>query len=87
MVNDPNYGKGISDNDKDSKVLFALIALGFGEVLGGLLLGLIIDKIGSKKTSLINFSVIIILISVTILSINSEKYNWLTYVMCFLWGF
>ncbi len=77
----------MTDTDKDSKVLFALIALGFGEVFGGLLLGLIIDKIGSKKTSLINFSVIIILIAVTIFSINSERYNWLTYLMCFFWGF
>ena len=43
--------------------------MGFGEVIGGLIIGYIIDKIGSKRTSIINLLVIFILISTTILSI------------------
>lgn len=31
-----------------------MITLGFGQMFGGLGMGLLIDKIGSKKTALVN---------------------------------
>ena len=46
-----------------------MVAFGFGEVIGGLLLGFFIDIYGSKKASLLNILIIIILISVTLISI------------------
>lgn len=64
-----------------------MVAFGFGEVIGGLAIGIIIDKIGSKKTSIINAITILILVNVTALSIHSERYDWITFLMCFLWGF
>lgn len=44
----------IDEKEKDSKALYGMIALGFGEIFGGLLMGLIIDKIGSRATCLLN---------------------------------
>ena len=63
-----------------------MVAFGFGEVIGGLLLGFFIDIYGSKKASLLNVLIIIILISVTLISIMQERYNWITFAMCFFWG-
>jgi predicted MFS family arabinose efflux permease len=64
-----------------------MVAFGFGEVIGGFLIGIIIDKIGSKKTSIVNVIIILVLINVTAFSVNSNKYDWITFLMCFLWGF
>lgn len=63
-----------------------MVAFGFGEVVGSILIGIIIDKIGSKKTSLVNIFIILILINVTGYSVYSERYDWITFLMCFLWG-
>ncbi len=64
-----------------------MVAFGFGEVIGGFIIGIIIDKIGSKKTSVVNVIIILILINVTAYSVKSQKYDWITFLMCFLWGF
>ena len=63
-----------------------MVAFGIGEVVGSIIVGIIIDKIGSKKTSIVNILIILILINVTAVSVNSEKYDWMTFLMCFLWG-
>ena len=64
-----------------------MVAFGIGEVVGAIIIGFIIDKIGSKKTSLVNILINLILINVTAASVYSEKYDWMTFFMCFLWGF
>ena len=48
-----------------------MVAFGFGEVIGGFIIGIIIDKIGSKKTSVVNVIIILILINVTAYSVKS----------------
>jgi predicted MFS family arabinose efflux permease len=63
-----------------------MVAFGIGEVVGSIIIGIIIDKIGSKKTSLVNILIILIMINVTAASVYSEKYDWMTFLMCFLWG-
>lgn len=63
-----------------------MVAFGIGEVVGSIIVGIIIDKIGSKKTSIVNILIILILINVTAVSVYSEKYDWMTFLMCFLWG-
>lgn len=47
-----------------------MVAFGFGEVIGGIVTGLLIDKIGPKKTCIYNVVVVILLISSTILNIS-----------------
>ena len=62
----------MSETEQDSYALYGMVAFGFGEVIGGFIIGIIIDKIGSKKTSIVNVIIIIILINVTAVSVNSE---------------
>jgi predicted MFS family arabinose efflux permease len=66
--------------------MMALVAFGLGEVIGGLMIGQVIDKIGSRKTALVNIVTVILMTGVTIVYINIFKFNWLTFVMTFMWG-
>ena len=78
------------DLDEDhqiSKALYGMVAFGVGEVFGGFLHGLLIDRIGSKKAVLVNICILIIVIAATELSLNSLEYNYLTFIMCFCWGY
>jgi predicted MFS family arabinose efflux permease len=59
----------LSDSEKLQKALYGLVALGVGEVLGGLLHGLMIDKIGSRKAIWLNILIICVMFASTIVSI------------------
>ena len=63
-----------------------MIAFGFGEVIGGYLHGLIIDKLGSKRTCFVNTGVMIIMTGTALASIAYGKFGVLSYIMCFCWG-
>ena len=76
----------MEDNMIDSYALLGMVAFGFGEVIGGGFNGFVLDKIGSQKGALVNAGLMILCIGVTLLSIEDMKYNFLTFVMCFLWG-
>lgn len=47
------------------KAMLAMVAFGFGEILGGPFMGYVVDKYSSKVGSLINVGVIIIMTAVT----------------------
>lgn len=64
-----------------------MVIFGVGELLGGLTQGYIIDYVGSKKTCFYNVVLIAIQGVVTIISIDQMQYNWMTFLMCFIWGF
>ena len=66
--------------------MFAMVALGAGEVLGCIFIGQVIDRYGSKIASVINVILIAstTLISLFFLSVN--RFNYLAYMMTFLWG-
>ena len=66
---------------------FAMTVFGFSEMAGSMFIGLFIDKFGLKKTSFFNVFIIAAMSGVTIYSIWLQQYNWVSYVMCFLWGF
>jgi MFS family permease len=40
--------------------MFAMTALGVGEIIGAIIMGYFVDKIGSKKCSLINVGLVFI---------------------------
>ena len=40
--------------------MFAMTALGVGEIFGAIMMGYFVDKIGSKKSSLINVVLVLI---------------------------
>jgi MFS family permease len=46
-----------------------MVGFGFGEVIGGLFLGFFIDRIGSKKASIMNIMIILVMILVTIICV------------------
>jgi MFS family permease len=46
-----------------------MVAFGFGEVIGGLFLGFFIDRFGSKKASIMNIMIILVMILVTIICV------------------
>ena len=63
-----------------------MVAFGFGEIIGGLGHGVIIDKLGSKMSCLVNALVILTMTGVTLTSIIQLEYNVTTFAMCFMWG-
>ena len=76
-----------TEKEQFSLSLFAFTAFGAGEVLGGFIHGLIIDKIGSKKAVILNVFFIIIAMSCTQISLYTLTYNYLTFITTFLWGY
>ena len=64
-----------------------MVAFGFGEVLGGQLMGFAIDRCGSKRSSIKNVMLAILVTSATYASIEIGKYNYMTFIMCFTWGY
>ena len=63
-----------------------MISLGFGEVVGGLAMGGVIDKIGTKRSCFINTINISMACGMVIYYIVLDTYSWKAYVMTFLWG-
>jgi len=80
-------GDETCDNNKTSKALYGMVGFGFGEVFGGLLHGLLIDKIGSRKTIFINILIVILVISATQYNISLTEFGAWSFIMCFLWGY
>ena len=77
----------LNEKEKTSWALFAMVSFGFGEVIGGHLTGMVIDKYGSKIGSIKNVILAILVTSVTIISINMGSYNYMTFIMAFFWGY
>jgi predicted MFS family arabinose efflux permease len=48
-----------------------MVSFGIGEVLGGMSLGIVIDKIGSRNTSIVNIIIAIAVVTSTIFSVIS----------------
>lgn len=48
-----------------------MVSFGLGEVLGGMSLGIVIDKIGSRSTSIVNIIIAITVVTVTVFSVAS----------------
>jgi len=67
--------------------MMAMVVLGVGEILGGLVMGLIVDKIGARKSSLINVGLICLANVLVLLIIIRNQYGPLAYIMTFVWGF
>jgi MFS family permease len=86
IKDDPSKTPDENDKDQDFKTALALVAFGFGEILGCFYIGSIIDKYGSKKAVFGNVLVLIILSAYAIEFILINDYNLLTFITMFLWG-
>ena len=67
--------------------LFAMIPMGFGQMLGGFFIGHLIDRKGMKFAILIASLVFSISFITIILYIHYSKFSAFTFLVTFLWGF
>lgn len=66
--------------------MFAMVSLGIGEILGGIVMGYIVDKIGPKKAALINVFLVFLQTVVVLAYLIIDEYSVLAYIMTFVWG-
>lgn len=66
--------------------MLAMVALGGGEIVGAIGMGIVVDKIGTKKSCWINVFLVILQTGAVILYLLLNEYNWIAYLMAFLWG-
>lgn len=67
--------------------MLAMVLLGVGEILGCFFIGFIVDKLGSRTAIVCNLFCILLMIASTIVYIIIYKFNYMAWIMCFLWGF
>ena len=79
-------GKDWDSNKKLSMSLFAMIPLGVGEVLGGFVLGFIMDL--WKQRAGLTYCIFITAVAYTIVFVFVQQwtFNWLTFLTTFIWG-
>jgi MFS family permease len=68
------------------KSMYSMVSLGFGEILGSLVIGYIIDKYGNKPTSYICMSLVALQTVIVMLYMKMDTYGVLAFVMTFVWG-
>ena len=76
-----------NNNKREKAALLAMIMLGFGEIVGGLIVGKVRDTIGNKPC--IFFQILLVAASLFMILRfnNSNDFDYFpAYMMCFLWG-
>lgn len=63
-----------------------MIAFGVGEILGCFFIGWVVDKFGSKRASWVNVGICLVMTVVTVAFLAVNEYNYLAYIMAFMWG-
>lgn len=66
--------------------MLAMVSLGVGEIVGAIGMGMIVDKIGSKKSCWVNIVLVILQTLAVLLFLYIGEYNWIAFLMTFLWG-
>lgn len=67
--------------------MLGMVLLGVGEIIGCFFIGYIVDKFGSKKAILCNIFLITLMMGSTFAFIIMFEFNYMVWIMCFLWGF
>ena len=76
-----------SENDQLVASLYGLSVLGLGEMIGSLLMGFVVDKIGSRVGCIFNMVNLIIVLVISLEQIKRNKDDMLVYAFTFVWGF
>ena len=71
---------------KNKTALLAMTLLGAGEIFGGLIVGRIRDTKGNRIALLSEMCLLAIGIGMVIWLNESNKFNWVAYMMTFFWG-
>jgi predicted MFS family arabinose efflux permease len=66
--------------------MLAMVTFGVGEILGCFLTGYIVDRFGSKVAVIANLLIIVATTLETLGFIYVYNFNWMAFVMTFLWG-
>jgi predicted MFS family arabinose efflux permease len=66
--------------------MLAMVAFGCGEVIGCVIIGQVIDRLGSRIAALFNVAIIIIMTIVTIAFLMVLDFGNLAYATTFMWG-
>ena len=66
--------------------MMAMVAFGVGEMVGGQLIGLIVDRISSKMAALANVIIIITMTGITLWFLIADEFTWVAFAMTFMWG-
>ena len=85
IENDPLY-KNKSSKEREGMILSGMAVMGIGDALGGPLMGFFIDKITSKYSNFITLVVTIFTGFVIYINMTELRYDYLSYLMCFMWG-
>jgi len=65
-----------------------MMFFGAGSVVSGVVNGIVQDKIGPKKSALLTTGIIIVMTIITVFNVRAtSEFGWLSYLMCFIWGF
>ncbi len=72
--------------DKLERSIIAMCIFGIGQVFGGLLVGQIIDRRGSRYVAIVNVLLVLIMLFVTLAFLGINKFNLLAFLMTFMWG-
>lgn len=81
-----SFPEGTDENVANYKAFFVMVLLGVGEILGGQLIAYVKDKTGDKTPFIINIFQTVIAYVFLIAYNERNKFDWLVYVMVFLWG-
>jgi len=76
----------ISEN-KLERSMIAMVIFGLGEVVGGILIGLVIDRKGSRYVAIVNVLVVLLMTFSTLSFLGINKFNLLAFLMTFMWGY
>jgi predicted MFS family arabinose efflux permease len=72
--------------DKLKRSIVAMVVFGFGEVIGGLIIGQVIDRRGSRYVAVVNVLIVLIMTFVTLAFLGINQFNLLAFLMTFMWG-
>ena len=63
-----------------------MVAFGVGEIVGGLVIGQIVDRLNSKLASLVNAFLVLMTAILTMIYLSNSEFTWYIFFVCFLWG-
>ena len=75
-----------NESEQFMKSMIAMVALGFGEIIGANLQGRVIDRIGFKPTCIINMILVLLATMFVLNFIYIGRFTYFAFVMTFMWG-
>lgn len=77
----------LDDNHKTAKALIGMTTFGAGQFSSALIMGVVNDKLGSKTTCFLNCIFVAACGGMVIYSLTRLEYDYVSFLMCYLWGF